>query len=678
MDGLLRDLVLIFLAAGLVLTLFNRVGLPMIVGLLVTGVGIGPHGLGIVNEPGQVELMADIGIMLLMFSIGLDFTPDRIRELVSTAKLGVFQMLFCIAVVSVAGVLFLDRWAEAVFLGFLVAHTSSTLMMKLFIERGEIRTPQLRLGLGISITQDLSVVPMLLVVPMMAKGEWAAAPIGLEVLRAGVSILVALALGRWVVPVCMHSVMKARSRELHLIFLFVICLGTAWGATAVGLPVSLGAFLAGLSIAGTQYSNQTLAEVVPFRDLLVSLLFISIGMLLDIGGVWGIALPAAGMVAGVLAVKFLSGFVPTLLWGSPLRIATVVGLAMAQIGEFSFVLMHVGRDQGLLSETLFQLFLLVAIVTMLLNPFLVSAGGRVTGWLAAVPLLGRMDGRAMVEGQRPGTELENHVVICGFGLNGRNMVRALQSLGMPYTALELNPESVRAAQQRGESVHFGDATRVEILQSVRIEAARVYVVAISDASATRQTVQLARRLNPGLEIIVRTRNLEEIGPLRELGADQVIAEEFETSLEILAQTLHSYHLPRQNIEMMLQGFRGNAYQALRGPAALTAGRTMLADMLPTIEIESVSIGADSPAADRTLAELNLRARTGTTVLGVHRERQMTTIPPADFVIEAGDVLVLGGTPRQILDALGTLAPRGEGSDAAERAGPERSAGRAEG
>lgn len=656
MDGLLRDLVLIFLAAGLVLTLFHRLRLPMIVGLLVTGVGIGPHGLGIVREPAQVELMADIGIMLLMFSIGLDFTPDRIRQLIRTARLGVFQMLFCIVITTAAALVFLDRWVEALFLGFLVAHTSSTLMMKLFIDRGEFRTPQLRLGLGISITQDLSVVPMLLLIPMMGRGEWAFVPLGAEVLRAGLAICVAVVLGRWVIPLCMHSVMRARSRELHLIFLFVICLGTAWGATSVGLPVSLGAFLAGLAIAGTQYSNQTLAEVVPFRDLLVSLLFISIGMLLDVGGVGRYVLPAIPMVVGVLLIKFLSGFLPALLWGSPLRIATVVGLAMAQIGEFSFVLMHVGREQGLIGADLFQLFLLVAIVTMLLNPFLVSMGGRTTGVLSRVPWLERFDQRMVPNGDDAPPDMENHVIVCGFGLNGRNMVRALRSLGMPYAALELNPELVREAQRQGEAVYFGDATRPEILDSVHIRSARVYVVAISDPQATRQTVQLARRENPGLRIIVRTRNPDEFAPLRDLGADEVIAEEFETSLEILARTLHSYHLPRQEIETMLQQIRGNAYQTLRGPSALTAERSALADLLPAIEIESFTVREGSPASGRTLAELNLRAVTGTTVLGVQRARSMTTIPPADYMIRVGDVLVLGGTPGQVLDALRLLEP----------------------
>lgn len=656
MDELLRDLVLIFLAAGAVLTVFHRLRLPVIVGLLITGVIIGPYGAGIVQDREQIELLADIGIILLMFSIGLDFTPERVRQLLRTSRLGAFQMGFCILVTMVVAIAFLDRWAEAVFLGFLVAHTSSTLMLKLFLDRGEFRTPQVRLGLGISITQDLSVVPMLLLVPMMARGEWAAGAFGLDILRAALALGVALILARWVVPYWMHHVMRTRSRELYLIFLVVVCLGTAWATTAVGLPVSLGAFLAGLAIAGTQYSDQTLAEVVPFRDLLVSLFFISIGMMLDVIGIWQYAAPAVLVIAGVLMVKFLSGFLPALLWGNPLRIATVVGLAMAQIGEFSFVLVHAGREEGLIGYDLFQFFVLVAIVTMLLNPFVVAAGPKVHHVLSRLRWLHRWEGRGVSEPEQEPPVRENHVVICGYGLNGRNLVRALESLKMPYAALELNPDAVREAQYRGEAVYYGDATRIEILRSVHLDAARVYIVAISDPEATRQTVQLARRENPGLHIIVRTRNLDEIDALRQLGADDVIAQEFETSLEILARTLHSYNLSRQKIDQAVQGIRGDAYRALRGPTPLPADQQVLGELLPVLEIETVSILEDSPAIGRTVGALDLRAQTGATVLAVQRGGQMQTIPPADYTLREHDSVILAGTPRQILNAVRLLEP----------------------
>ena len=341
---------------------------------------------------------------------------------------------------------------------------------------------------------------------------------------------------------------------------------------------------------------------------------------------------------------------------------------MAQIGEFSFVLVHAGREEGLISYDLFQFFVLVAIVTMLLNPFLVAAGPWVTRILSALRWLRRFEGPGGEGDAREAPARENHVVICGYGLNGQNMVRALKALNMPYAALEMNPDTVREAQKRGEAVYYGDATRIEILHSVHLESARVYVVAISDAAATRQTVQLARRENPGLHIIVRTRNVDEVGPLRERGADDVIAEEFETSLEILARTLHSYRIPRKNIEQTIQDIRGEAYRTFRGPAPLPTDQQMLAKLLPALEIETVSILDGSPAIGRTLAELDLRARTGTTILAVQREQQMTTVPPPDYRLRANDLLVLAGTPRQVLGAVHQLEPPKDSSEQASTDG----------
>ena len=660
MDELLRDIVLIFLAAGALLHLMHRLRMPAIVGLLIAGVIIGPHGLGIVRDAARIDQLADIGIILLMFSIGLDFTSDRLRQLLRAARLGVGQMVICITVTATIGIIFVDRWAEAIFLGFLVAHTSSALMLKQFVDRKELHTPQARLGVGVSITQDLSVLPMLLAVPMLARGEWAPADFGLDLLRVIAALGVAVVLARWVIPFWLHHVMHVRSRELFLIFLVVVVLGTAWATLALGLPMSLGAFIAGLAVAGTHYSHQTLAEVAPLRDLLISVFFISIGMLLNVTVMVPYLLPAIAVVAGVLTLKFLSGFLPVLIGGYPVRIAALVGIAMAQLGEFAFVLMHAGREAGVFADAMFQFFVLVAIVTMLLNPFLLSAGPRVAAVFDGMAWLRRLERRPAEEpAQSEGARPENHVVICGYGLNGRNVVRALETLLIPYAVLELNPVTVQQAQGQGVNIYYGDATRPEILRKVNLEAAQVYVVGISDAQATRQTVQLARRENPALHIIVRTKNLDEIDILRELGANQVIAEEFETSLEILARVLRTYDLTRLQIEQAVQDLRGDAYQAFRGPANLPAATEALGELLPSLEIETVSIVPGSPAIGRTLGQLDLRARTGTTLLAVRRDGRLQTVPPPDYKVQHRDVVILAGTPQQLLSAVRLLEPDDE-------------------
>ncbi|HEX6987779.1 MAG TPA: cation:proton antiporter, partial [Planctomycetaceae bacterium] len=526
MDDVLGTLVLLSLVAGGVLHVFYRLRLPAVVGLLVAGVLVGPHGLGVLEDGRQIERLAELGVVLLMFSIGLDFTPDRLAELVRASGLGVAQMLICIAVTALAAIGFVGDWAQAVLLGFFVALSSSTMMLKLFLDRGELDSPHVRIAIGINIIQDLSSVPMLLAVPVMAGGEGGGGPaeFGFALVKAALVFAVAFGSSKWVIPYWLHHVVLSRSRELLLLFLFTICLGTAWLTTAFGLPIALGAFLGGMAIAGSEYRHQTLAEVVPFRDLLVSLFFVSIGMLLDLRGLIGYLLPALLVVPAVLGLKFASGAVPVLARGYPLRVATLTGLGIAQIGEFSFVVALTGREAGLIADDTFQFFVLVAIATMLVSPFLISAGPRIAEALARVGWLRRFEQRESPDETASALASKGHVVIAGYGLNGRNLAQALRQLGLPHVVLDLNPTSVRAARRDGESVQYGDCTRAEILRKANFVNARIYAVAVSDPRATRQTIQVARQMNPDVHIIARTKYLSEIEPLRDLGADVVIAE----------------------------------------------------------------------------------------------------------------------------------------------------------
>jgi len=655
MEPLLRNLALVFLVAGSALYLFHRLRLPSIVGLVVAGVLIGPQGLGVLQDREQIEKLAEIGILLLMFSIGLDFTQERLQELLYAAGIGTAQMLICIVATALAAAAFVERWAEAVFLGFLVAHTSSTLMLKLFLDRGELTSPPVRLGLGISITQDLSVVVMLLAVPVMAGGRLVLADLGLMVLRVGAVLAVAFALSRWVIPIWMTHVVRSRSRELFLIFLLVVCLGTAWTTLAAGLSIGLGAFLAGLAIAESGYSHHTLSEVAPFRDLLISVFFIATGMLLDLGVLADNAGLALLLLLLVLLIKFVSGLGPVLLWGYPLRIAATVGAGIAQIGEFSFVLGHSGLQAGLIRADLYAVFLLVAVGSMVVSPFLVAASGRIAAQLAALPLLRRLEQRPLAREMHEQPPLENHVIIAGYGLNGRNLATALQTLELPFAVLEMNPDTVQAARRRGEPVFFGDCARAEVLRKLHIATARGLILAISDPQATRQAVQIARHENARLHIIVRTRYLTEIDVLRALGATAIIAEEFETSLEVLALTLRLYDMPPTAIERLVADFRSDAYRAFRVDAPALERQRQFHALVPEFEFETYQIAAGAPAAGQTLRALDLRAKSGATLLAVHRAAALTALPAADFQLQPGDLLVLAGSGRQIMDAIRVIA-----------------------
>lgn len=656
MEPMLRNLVVVFLLAGGALHLSHRLRLPSLVGLLVAGVLIGPHGLGVLQDRDQIEKLAEIGILLLMFSIGLDFTRERLRELLYAAGIGVAQMTFCIVCTALASAAFVDRWAEAVFLGFLVAHTSSTVMLKLFLDRGELTTPPVRLGLGISITQDLSVIVMLLAVPVMAGGHFSMADLGVILLRACGVLIVAVALSRWIIPFWMHHVIRSRSRELFLIFVIVVCLGTAWTTMVAGLSLGLGAFLAGMAIAESGYSYHTLSEVAPFRDLLISIFFISTGMLLDFGGLAGDAWSVVLLLLAVQVIKFASGFVPILIWGYPLRVATIVGTGIAQIGEFSFVLAYTGHQLGLIRDDHYTIFLLVAVASMATSPLLVSNSSRLSRLLAKIPWLKQLDIQPIMgHDSTDQPPLEDHVIIAGYGLNGRNLANSLQAFELPFCVLEMNPDTVQAARRRGEPVFYGDCSRAEVLRKLGIGTARGFVLAISDPQATRQAVQMARHENPRLHIIVRTRYMTEIDALRVLGANEVIAEEFETSLEVLALTLGLFETPSASISRIVDSFRADAYRALRAELPSAERRLLLNELVPESEIETRQLAEDAPAIGKTLRELDLRARTGATLLAVRRDAAFTTILSADFQFRKDDFLVLAGSRRQIADALHVIA-----------------------
>jgi CPA2 family monovalent cation:H+ antiporter-2 len=420
----------------------------------------------------------------------------------------------------------------------------------------------------------------------------------------------------------------------------------------------MGAFLAGLAVARSVYGHQTLAEVAPFRDLLVSLFFISIGMLLNLGQLARFVGPALGVVLVVLVLKFFSGFVPTLAWRYPLRTAVLVGLGIAQIGEFAFVLVRAGHGVGLMTDAYFQFFILVAITTMSINPFLIDLAPPLTRVLRRFHWLRRREDGAIEP--EPAAELINHVVVTGYGLNGRNLAEALTSLDVPHLVIDLDPEAVREARKRGEAVLYGDCTRSEVLRQAGLSTARVLVVAISDPRATRQTVQAARHENLGLHIVARTKYLSEIDTLRQLGANEVIAEEFETSLEVLAHTLSCYDLPRMRVEDIVARFRGDAYQALRGLSPLDSARHWLGAVLPALEIASVTASDSGEGVGQSVRELDLRGRTGATLLAAEREGQLQPVPGPEFRVRAGDVLVLAGTPQQVAQAAQLFEVRSAG------------------
>lgn len=650
-----QDLLTLLLTSVPIAFLFHRLRLPIIVGFMITGVVIGPYSLGLISDVHAIELMAEIGVALLLFTIGLEFSIHRLLEMKRLVVLG--GGLQVVITVLLASVIAYGRGRsvnQAIFFGFLIALSSTAIVLKTYIDRAEIDAPHGRAGVGILLFQDLSIVPMMLMVPVLSGRDGSspsriATTFAMALLAIGIIILAT----RKLVPYLLQHIVRLRSPEVFIISIVLLCLGTSWLTAQFGLSLALGAFIAGMVLSETEYSHQIIADILPFRDVFNSLFFISIGMLLSVSAlasnIGGVLALVTGLIIGkalivLLAVRFL---------GYSLRVSMMTGLGLAQIGEFSFVLAKMGVPVGLLPEGDYQRFLAASILSMIATPFLIKLAPRVGYALQSV--LG--PGSALepnVESYEPEeVELRGHVVIVGYGFNGRNLAKVLRRTRVPYLVLELNADAVRNARAEGEKVIYGDATRREVLHQVGIESARVLVLAISDPVATRHTVWLGREMKPDIHIIVRTRYMSELADLRDLGADEVIPEEFETSIEIFSRVLQELGIPRHIIQRQVTAIRSEGYEMLRMPSLPVVDMAEFAEALGSAATETFIVSQDAKATGKSIGELQLRTKTGVSVIAIIHDGATEINPGPESVLNPDDVLVLLGTPENIDRAIET-------------------------
>lgn len=644
----LKDLEILFGLALITVVLFRKLMIPSIIGFLVTGMLAGPYALRLIESTHDVEQMAEIGVVLLLFTIGIEFSLTelmRIRHLVFWG--GGAQVVLTILLVTVGGMLFSLPFNQALFFGFLLALSSTAILMKLLMDAGEIDSPHGKSALGILIFQDLCVVPLMLLVPFLSGQGGGASDILLMLLRAGGVVLVAHFGARYAVPWIFNQVVKARSRELFILTVIFVGFGTAWLTSLAGLSLALGAFIAGLAISESEYSHQALGDIIPFRDAFMSLFFISVGMLLDLRIF--IEKPVLIIVL-ILAIILIKGVVATgaiLLLGIPARIAIVTGLSLAQVGEFSFVLSQAGVKSGLLPDDLYQIFLAASVATMALTPVALKFGPAVALWICHFLPRKLVRGRGgLVQGGHK-LRMSDHVVIVGFGLNGKNLAKVLKAYSIPYAVIEANPYTIATERKRGSHIVFGDATSPEVLGHVQIAKARILVIAISDAAASRRVAALARNLHPGLHIVVRTRYLAEMEPLYEIGANDVIPEEFETSIEIFTRVLKRYLIPHSQIEECVSSVRQDSYEMFRTLSKSNSPAAEISGFLSGAEIGTFTVAAGSILAGESLGAGTLRNRSGATLLAIRRGAEVIPNPDPVWELREEDVVLLIGTPPQL-------------------------------
>ena len=648
---ILRELI-ILLAVSLPITyIFHRAKLPALVGFLITGVLIGPYGAALITETRVVERLADVGVVLLLFAVGLEFSiEDILRSSRQFFIGGAAQVLLTIGAVVAIAVLLHYPLHQAVFFGFLASLSSTAIVLKMYTDRTELDTAHGRLDTGILLFQDIAVVPMMLMLPVLGEASAAGAVTPLSVLvslgKAVLGLLGVYVAARQAVPFLLHQVIRLRNREMFFLLIVLLCLGTAWVTYSLGLSLALGAFLAGLIIAESEYSHHIVAEITPFRDYFASIFFISIGMLLQsdyFRAHWPflvmltlllIALKTGVVVLAASALRY------------PVRSSLLAGLGLAQIGEFSFLLAQQGSDRGLMTGDVFQLFINTSILTMLATPFLIQAGP----WLTA-----RLPEIAPAAGEKKDyCALIGHTIIAGYGLNGRNLATTLKATHIPYVVLEVNADTIRRVREEGEPIIYGDITRQDVLRRAGIECAKVIVFAISDFAATRIAVRLARQLNPSIHILIRTRYAAGVDELIKLGADQVIPEEFETSIEIFSRVLHEYHVPNNVIASQIQFVRFGGYKMLRGMSLDQENLGRVAALFAGATVDTVQIEPGSPAVGRTLKDLDIRKNTNATVIAVARSGEAVTNPGPDFTLQPDDLVVLLGAHADLDKAVNLL------------------------
>lgn len=539
----LKDLVIVLGAAVMVVALLRRVGVPSIAGFILTGVLAGPTALGLVDDTHQVELLAEVGVVLLLFGIGLELAVDRLRRLWKAVLLGggmqVAVTLACTAALARA---FGLAPGAAIFLGCVVAVSSTAVVLRALSARGELDAPHGRLAVGILVFQDLCVVPMILAVPLLGGGDSSAREILLAVGTAVVILAGVLVAASLVVPRLLAFVAKTRERELFILTVFLVCFGTTWALSLAGVSLALGAFLAGLIVAGSEFRHQAMADLIPARDILASLFFVSVGMLLDLSDVLGQIMSTAGLLGAILAGKFAVILVTALILRLPLRVGILSAAALCQVGEFSFVLLNVASGTGLLGVSLSQNLMVAIILSMLLTPLVIACGPHVAGGAARVPWLNRL-----LRAEPPGIDAQephsDHVIVAGYGLAGREVCRAVRAAGFAYIAIDANPDNVRAARAIGDRAVLGDVTQREVLDELGCKDSRLVVLTINDTRATELAVRRIRAAAPDVEVIARAPYELDRRPLRAAGATQVVTAEATASASIVDRSLAALGSP---------------------------------------------------------------------------------------------------------------------------------------
>ncbi|GAA0756383.1 cation:proton antiporter domain-containing protein [Psychroflexus lacisalsi] len=654
---LLKEIVVVLGISIVIILAFQKLKVPSILGFLFAGIIVGPSAFNLLSSSHEVELLSEIGIIFLLFIIGIELSFSGLMKIKKTVFIGGgLQVGGTILVTALVAMALGVEINTAVFLGFLISLSSTAIVLKMLQEKGEIKSPHGKVALGILIFQDIIVVPMMLLTPILA-GKSDNIGETLLILLAkliGVGIVV-FVLQKYIVPYIFKLVVKSKNRELFILTTIVFCFSVAWLTSSVGLSLALGAFFAGLIISESEYSHQATANVLPFREIFISFFFISVGSLLDLEFFINNVVYILIFVIAVLVIKMLIvGLVALVLKNQP-RTAFMSAFSIFQVGEFSLLLSTVGLQNDLLPDGLYQYFLAVSILTMALTPFVLQKSHNMSSFMlkATIPkrVRKRMNKRKIDNSSQEidqDQDWKDHVVIVGYGINGKNISRVTSHINIPYVILDMDYEAIKEAKRKNQPIVFGDASDPEILKHINIQKARVVVIAISDPNATKKIISSVRLFSQTVYIIVRTRYVKEIEENMKVGADEVIPEEFETSIEIFTRVLRQYMVTQGDIENIVTNIRSSDYEMLTSIKPTSTNAVFQQLNIPDKEVATLHVQhGNNNIAGSSIQTSGIGKNYNVTVLAIKRGRKYISDIQPDTKIEIDDLVYIFGASKDI-------------------------------
>lgn len=635
---LLENISIILITAVVILFIFNKLKLPSMIGLFLTGMILGQF----IDSTSIITSVSELGVIFLLFIIGLEFSIEKFSAIKRYALLGGILQVILTAII-VTGILCIGHYPlnSAIFMGFLICFSSTAIVMKLIQKKRLTHTLQGRVTLGILIFQDLAVVVVILLTPLLGGQSLDFST--LPTLIAKIVVLIALIyIGTtWVIPFTLKEAARTKNRDLFILFILFICLGTTFATSAIGISPELGAFIAGLMISNTEYSHQTLGYIQPFQDVFMSIFLISIGLMINVHYfIYNIVLILV-LAACVLLVKFIATFITGQILKIPIKTTISISILLSQIGEFSFVLANEGINYGLMTNNVFSAFLAVSIITMSATPFLEKATPKIINIFKKIPYFQVDDELKTIQPEEIEEDvLEDHVILVGFGVNGKNLSRACQHYNIPYVIVDSNPVIVEKEKELGMPIIYGDASNESVLGELKITSAKCIVVATSNYSATLKTVDTARRLNPEIHIIVRTRFLKNVDELYDAGADEVVPEEFETSIVLFTRVMNYYNKNIDEINDTIESLRSDNYNTFRciSPEEIT---TSLSERITDLNLESIYVTEDKPITEYGFSKYGL------TVVSIIRNNKTIIAITPKFRLKTDDLILFTGKPDNI-------------------------------